>query len=218
MARGRARRGEDTHKALMDAALKQIARGRSFDSLSLRKLTQSVGLVPTAFYRHFESMEALGLALVDDSLRTLRKMMREVREAPQPHEQVIRTSVETYVEYVQANRLHFYFILRERYGGVTTLRHAIRNGIDLFVSELATDLGRFPVMSTWTGEDLRMIAGLIVSTVAEATELILDVPADDTERTAEIMKLTEKRLRLIILAVPQWRSDSPGARRESASG
>ena len=40
MTARRAGRGETTRKALMDAALRQIARGRSCDALSLRKLTQ----------------------------------------------------------------------------------------------------------------------------------------------------------------------------------
>lgn len=206
MTARRAGRGETTRKALMDAALQQIARGRSFDALSLRKLTLSVGIVPTAFYRHFESMEALGLALVDESLRTLRRMMREAREQPVPHEQVIRSSVSTYVRYVQDNRLHFHFIMRERFGGVATLRHGIHNGIQLFVSELATDLGRFPVLDRWSAPDLRMIAGLIVAAVTEATDLVLNAPEDDPDADAEIINTTTRQLRLIVLAVPQWRS------------
>lgn len=204
MARKRPPRG-DTRKALMDAALGQVARGRSFEALSLRKLTQSVGLVPTAFYRHFESMEALGLALVDEAFRTLRRMMREARDRPLPNEQLIRSSVETYTRYVRANRLHFHFILRERYGGVAALRHAIRGEIRLFVSELATDLGRFPILSQWRTEDLQMIATLIVSAVAEATELILDTTGGSDDDEA-IVRSTEKQLRLILLAVPHWRS------------
>jgi AcrR family transcriptional regulator len=190
----------------MEAALKQVARGRSFEAMSLRKLAQSVDIVPTAFYRHFESMEALGLALVDECLRTLRRMMREARERELPDSQILRDSVETYFRYVQANRLHFTFIMRERYGGVAALRHAIRAGIALFVSELATDLGRFPGLTRWTSEDLRMIAGLIVSTVTEATESVLEADGHHPEQVDLELALTEKKLRLVLLAVPHWRS------------
>lgn len=190
----------------MDAALNQVARGRSFEAMSLRKLTGSVGIVPTAFYRHFESMEALGLALVDDSLRTLRRMMRQVREGDFPQKQIIRASVENYADYVRANRLHINFVLRERYGGMAPLRHAIRSGIQLFVSELATDLGRFPMLNSWGAEDLRMVSALIVGAVMETTELLLEAPEDDPERLDEIIKTSEKQLRLVMLAVPQWRS------------
>jgi len=206
MARRKASRGEGTRTALMEAALKQVARGRSFEAMSLRKLAQSVDIVPTAFYRHFESMEALGLALVDECLRTLRRMMREARERELPDSQILRDSVETYFRYVQANRLHFTFIMRERYGGVAALRHAIRAGIALFVSELATDLGRFPGLTRWTSEDLRMIAGLIVSTVTEATESVLEADGHHPEQVDLELAQTEKKLRLVLLAVPHWRS------------
>lgn len=30
--------------------------------------------MPAAFYRHFDSMDALGLVLIDESFRTLREM------------------------------------------------------------------------------------------------------------------------------------------------
>ena len=190
----------------MQAALQQVARGRSFEAMSLRKLTGSVGIVPTAFYRHFESMEALGLALVDDSLRTLRRIMRQAREGDLAQDQIIHASVVNYADYVNKNRLHFNFVLRERYGGVAPLRHAIRNGIQLFISELATDLGRFPLLNTWSAADLRMISALIVGAVMETTELLLDAAQDDAERIEEIVRTSEKQLRLVMLAVPQWRS------------
>lgn len=199
-------KGETTRGALMQAALQQVARGRSFEAMSLRKLTGSVGIVPTAFYRHFESMEALGLALVDDSLRTLRRIMRQAREGDLAQDQIIRASVVNYADYVNKNRLHFNFVLRERYGGVAPLRHAIRNGIQLFISELATDLGRFPLLNTWSAADLRMISALIVGAVMETTELLLDAAQDDAERIEEIVRTSEKQLRLVMLAVPQWRS------------
>ena len=35
--------------------------------------------MPTAFYRHFASLEELGLALVDESFASLRAMLRDVR-------------------------------------------------------------------------------------------------------------------------------------------
>lgn len=193
----------------MDAALRQVARGRSFEAMSLRKLTASVGIVPTAFYRHFESMQALGLELVDESLRTLRKIMRQAREGDLPQEQIIRVSVRNYADYVRTNQLHFNFVLRERYGGIAPLRHAIRTGIALFVSELATDLSRFPILNTWTASDLRMIAALIVGAVMETTELLLEAGDGDADRIAEIVRSSEKQLRLVMLAVPQWRSERP---------
>ena len=64
-ARGRRRtqaeRRRHTRQALLDAALLQIEAGESFDALSLRSVAKAAGVVPTAFYRHFDSMDELGL-------------------------------------------------------------------------------------------------------------------------------------------------------------
>ena len=49
---------------------------------------------------------------------------------------MIRNSVEILVGYVHEHDTHFRFIARERFGGVATLRHAIRHEIRLLASEL----------------------------------------------------------------------------------
>ena len=54
-----------------DAALKLMDARESFEAVSLRSVTRAAGVVPGAFYRHFSSMDELGLALVDESFRAL---------------------------------------------------------------------------------------------------------------------------------------------------
>ncbi len=71
----REERKEATRRAIVAAALKLLD-DRSFSALSLREVTREAGIVPGAFYRHFESMEALGLVLIDESFRALRDMLR----------------------------------------------------------------------------------------------------------------------------------------------
>jgi hypothetical protein len=92
---------------------------------------------------------------------------------------------------------------------VGALRQAIRNEIRLFSRELAIDLARFPYLSGWSTEDLHMMSGLIVNAMVSTTEEILDMPPDDQEAEAEIIRTTEKRLLLVAIGVPHWRS-SPG--------
>ena len=201
----RAERKQRTREALLDGALRLLD-DRAFGSLSLREVTRAAGISPAAFYRHFEDMDELGFALVDESFRRLRQMLRSVREDNRDYGGVIRTSVAVLVRHVHENRAHFRFIARERSGGVPALRRAIRAEIGLFSSELATDLARFPDLRTWSSEDLRMIAALMVSTMVATVEAILDAPADDLLAEPEIILSTEKQLRLIALAIPQWRS------------
>ena len=179
--------------------------GESFDSVSLRAVTRAAGVVPTAFYRHFASMDELGLALVEESFRTLRAMLREAREQPVPAD-IIRRSVQILTAHVRTHRQHFAFVARVRSGGNTVLRHAIRNEVRLFTSELATDLARFEVLRTWSTEDLMMLAGSLVNTMIATIEAMLDVPVAAPEAHDEIVRTAEKQLRLTILAVPHWRS------------
>jgi AcrR family transcriptional regulator len=204
VSESRRARKERTRADLLQAAL-LLLEDESFSSLSLREVTREAGVVPTAFYRHFTNMEELGLALVDESFRTLRQMIRAARmEANAEH--VIRSSVAILVHHVHENRLHFRFIARERFGGVSALRQAIRSEIRLFTSELATDLARFPYLNAWSTEDLHMMAGLIVNAMVSITEEILDLPIDRPEVEDEIVRKVEKQLRLVALAAPHWRS------------
>jgi len=197
-------RKQRTRADLLRAAL-GLLEDQSFSGLSLREVSREAGVVPTAFYRHFASTEELGLALVDESFRTLRPMIRSARsQAGSTH--VIRSSVEILVRHVHENRLHFRFIARERFGGVSALRQAIRTEIRLFSSELATDLARFPYLNEWSTEDLQMMAGLIVNAMVSTAEGILDVPIDSPEVEDEIIRTVEKQLRLVAVAAPHWRS------------
>jgi AcrR family transcriptional regulator len=204
--RTQAERRQQTRQALIDAALLRMDGGASFDSLSLRQVARSAGVVPTAFYRHFSSMDELGLALVDESFRALRSMLRDAREGGLPPEHVIRRSVEILVGHVRQHRQHFLFVARARSTGNGVLRHAIRNEIRLFTSELATDLARFPVLREWTTEDLQMLASLLVNAMIATVEAIIDVPVAAPDAEAAIARVAEKQLRLTMLAVPQWRS------------
>jgi AcrR family transcriptional regulator len=196
---------ERTRIALLDAALRLLER-KSFGSLGLREVAREAGVVPTAFYRHFESMEELGLALIDDSFRTLRRMIRDARSQDLAFEHVIHDSVEILVRHVHAHRLHFRFVARERSSGMPVLRQAIRAEIRLFSSELATDLARFPFLDRWSTEDLGVLATLIVNTMVSTAEEIVEASSGRPEAEQEVVRRAEKQLLLIALGVPQWRS------------
>jgi hypothetical protein len=126
---------------------------------------------------------------------------------------VIDNSVRILSEHVRAHRRHFAFLADARSSGNAVLRHTLRTEIKLFASELATDLARFPVLRDWSTDDLQMLAGLFVDVMIAAIEAMLevgtstlepDLPAPDAE--TEIATLTARRMRLIALAIPHWRS------------
>jgi AcrR family transcriptional regulator len=206
---GREERGVQTRQGLLNAALDLVERGASFASLGLREITREVGVVPAAFYRHFNGVEALGLVLVDESMSSLRQMIREARDAPLPPDRVIQRSVEILVKHVRANRRHFRFIAREMHGGSGAVHQRIRRELQAFTSELALDLGRLPVLNRWSAEDLQMIAALMVNAMVSIAENIVEAPADHPEVEEQVIRVAEKQLRLISLGVPQWKSAPP---------
>ncbi|MDT5094026.1 MAG: hypothetical protein QOH60_3389 [Mycobacterium sp.] len=199
----REERKEATRRAIVAAALKLLD-DRSFSALSLREVTREAGIVPAAFYRHFESMEALGLVLIDESFRMLRDMLRSARAGKLDPNRVIESSVEIVVGSVAAQREHWRFIGRERSSGVTVLRYAIRTEIRLITSELATDLARFPGLNGWSTEDLNVLAGLFVNAMIVVAEAIED--AQDVAAQEEIKRIAVKQLRMIVVGVAGWRS------------
>ncbi len=102
----------------MEAALRLVDE-RGFSSLSLREVAREAGIVPTGFYRHFQDLDELGFALVDESFRSLRQMLRGAREDDGDPVGIIRGSVAVLVRQVYEHRLHFRFIARERSSGDT---------------------------------------------------------------------------------------------------
>ncbi|WP_343710309.1 TetR family transcriptional regulator [Mycobacterium sp.] len=199
----REERKEATRRAIVAAALKLLD-DRSFSGLSLREVTREAGIVPAAFYRHFESMEALGLVLIDESFRTLRDMLRGARAGKLDPNRVIESSVDIVVASVAERREHWRFIGRERSSGVTVLRYAIHTEFRLITSELATDLARFPGLNAWSTEDLTVLATLFVNSMIAIAEAIED--AKSAEALDEIRRTAVKQLRMIVVGVDGWRS------------
>jgi AcrR family transcriptional regulator len=199
----RQERKQRTRKALLDAALGQLE-SRSFGAISLREVTRAAGITPTAFYRHFESMEELGLVLVDESFASLREMMRASRAQVQEPGDDIRASAATLVRHVGTHHPHYRFIARERSGGVASLRAAIAREIDSFSRELVQDLRRYPVLGEMDAAGLDMVASLIVTVMVATAERLLDAPAGDE---ATIRRRTEDQMRVIVLGALRWGRD-----------
>lgn len=188
---------------MLRAALKLLSRS-SYDSISLREVTREAGISPTAFYRHFDDMEELGLVLVEESFGTLSTMLRDARADVTVWPDVIRGSVDVVVRHAAAHELHMRFIARERYGGVRRIRRAIRRELQLFADELALDLATFPVIDTWSPADRRMFAGLVTETMIHMVAELLE--ADEAE-SLELQQRAIDQLRLLALAAPGWRSE-----------
>jgi len=198
----RGERKEQTRRAILDAAL-ELADEQTLAALSLRQVARAVGVVPTAFYRHFDSLDDLGLALVEESFVSLRAMMRAVRRGDPAFDEIIDRSLDVLVEHVHAQRGHFAFIARERAAGPPVVREEIRHQIELFERELATDLARIPGTADWSPEDLQVLANLIVTSVVATAEQVIHARPDAEDR---IVARARTQLRMVLVGALNWES------------
>ena len=201
-AETRNERKERTRQALVDGTL-TLAAERGFAALSLREIARSAGIVPTAFYRHFASLDDLGATLVDDGVTALRLALREVRRTGTG----VSDSVRFVFEQVDPKRDLFGFLIRERHGGSAALRTAITTELQLIVRELVADLSRIPALDSWAPRDLEIAADLIVGTVIHGIGSYISVPARDQK---SVVDRTVHQVRLVALGMGVWK---PGTER-----
>ena len=201
----RAERKERTRRRLLDVTFRLIA-DRNLAGISLREVAREAGIVPTAFYRHYASMDELGVDLVDEAMRPLRQMTREARRGRAAHGDIIADTVAGLARHVSEHPDQFRFLTRERYGGVGAVRRAIATELRLFTSDLTVDLARLTAGYDWTADDLEMAASLMVAAMMSTVMELLEVDQRHPEDVAVLLDRAERQLRLITLGMGQWRS------------
>ncbi|WP_408898961.1 TetR family transcriptional regulator [Nocardioides sp. R1-1] len=208
MTETRVERKERTRRAILDAAL-DLSEGSALVALSLRQVAKEVGIVPTAFYRHFPSIEDLGLALVEEALDTLRVLLRELRRAAgEDAATIIDGSVAVLVEQVRKDHAHYGFIARERFAGPAAVRDAIARGIELAERELAIDLAHLPGTDAWSAADLQVLSELIVAAMVTTAERLLGT-APGSAAEERVAAAARTQLRMMLVGARNWRSRTP---------
>ncbi|ADG77002.1 Transcriptional regulator, TetR family OS=Tsukamurella paurometabola (strain ATCC 8368 / DSM/ CCUG 35730 / CIP 100753 / JCM 10117 / KCTC 9821 / NBRC 16120/ NCIMB 702349 / NCTC 13040) OX=521096 GN=Tpau_0359 PE=4 SV=1 [Tsukamurella paurometabola] len=197
----RAEAKERTRQALLDEAL-ALAGERAFASLSLREVAKAAGVVPTAFYRHFASMDDLGVTLVEDAMRVLRRMLREGRRDGRPSGE---EAVRVVAKQARANDAEFQFLVRERYGGSPELQRAIDVELRLFAKDLTHDLSRIPALADWSVEDLDMIADLYVTIILGFVAELVRIDPRNTRDENELIDRTKRQLTVVALGLGSYR-------------
>ncbi|WP_459549636.1 TetR family transcriptional regulator [Nocardia sp. X0981] len=197
-AASRVERKERTRQALLDGTL-ALAAERGFGALSLREIARSAGIVPTAFYRHFASLEDLGATLVDEGVQALRLALRQLRRTPDAR---LPETVRFVFGEVARKQELYGFLIREQRGGSAALRSAIALELQLIVRELVADLSRIQALDSWSPGDLEVAADLLVATV---TDGIADYVAAAPRDQQSIIERTIQQIRLIALGMGVWK-------------
>jgi AcrR family transcriptional regulator len=194
----RVERKERTRQALLVGTL-TLAAERGFGALSLREIARSAGIVPTAFYRHFDSLDDLGATLVDQGVQALRLALRQLRRTPDAR--ISETARFVFNEVSQKQELYG-FLIREQRGGTAALRSAIALELQLIVRELVADLSRLPALDDWSPRDLEVAADLLVATVIDG---IADYVSATAREQQPIIERTIQQIRLIALGMGAWK-------------
>ncbi|AOE49970.1 HTH-type transcriptional repressor FabR [Kangiella sediminilitoris] len=182
MSGTRAQQKEKTRQAIINAALAHLSADHSFSSMSLREVAREAGIAPTSFYRHFNDMEELGLTLVDESGVTLRELMRKARSRIERKGSIIKTSVDTFMEFVERNPNIFRLLLRERTGISPAFREAIAREIEHFKEELSEYLAQEPM---YAPDQAFTLAEGLVTIVFNAGAEALDMKPEGREALKE---------------------------------
>ena len=72
--------------------------------------------------------------------------------------------------------------------------------------ELATDLARLPNTQAWSGDDLRIMANLVVTAMVSTAEAIILAPPNRPDVEREIVRTAVTQLRMIVVGAANWRS------------
>lgn len=197
----RGERKQRTRRAILDAALR-LSGEQTLAAISLRQVAKEVGIVPTGFYRHFDSVDDLGLVLVEESFGSLRAMLRDVRRDAPAFDRIIDNSIDVLLEHIAAHRAHFGFIVRERGAGPQAVREEIRHQIDVVERELAADLATLPGTDTWAEDDLQVLANLIVTQMVAVAEQVIARPLAGEQIAAR----ARRQLRMVLIGALNWRT------------
>lgn len=186
----RAQQKEKTRRSLIDAAFNQLSAERGFSNLSLREVAREAGIAPTSFYRHFKDMDELGLTMVDEGGLLLRQLMRQARQRIVNEGSVIRTSVDTFMEFIENSPNIFRLLLRESSGTSAEFRAAVSREIQHFVAELT----EFLMASKLTRTQAYLQASASVTLVFHSGGEALDFSQEERKKLAEHLIL---QLRII---------------------
>ena len=207
-------RKRQSRQAIIDAALRLSTSGRSFNSISLREISREIGLVPTAFYRHFKDMDALGLELIDQISLNLKSTLHQIGQSYvyQP-EAKIDKSLELFFQTIHQHTEDWVFIITERWGASQVIRKAIAREIEYLVEDLAIDLQRLAsTKHIQKLDDLKSLAHLVVNLAfnwvmawIELSRQFEEPALAQQQQLLQMQSLTQ--MRLLFHGILNWESN-----------
>lgn len=172
---------------LIDAALRLLGPHRSVSTLSLREVAREAGIAPNSFYRHFRDVDELAIALIDLAGASLRDIIRQARMRVSAGNEVIRPSVETFMEQLESDAKLLHILLREGSTGSDDFKQAVDRELHAFEDELSGDLVRLAAQDGLTLHCPELASKAITRLVFAMGGAALDADSDERREISEQM-------------------------------
>lgn len=200
------RKGSIEREDVIAAALKLLGPHRSVSTLSLREVAREAGIAPNSFYRHFRDIDELAVALIDLAGGTLRQIIREARLRVSAGGEVVRPSVEAFMEQLGAGDQLLHILLREGSVGSDAFKQAVDRELRHFEDELRDDLIRLSQVDWPKAYQPALVAKAI-------TRLVFAMGASAMEQSPEqrraITDQTVDMVRMIVIGAQALARELP---------
>ncbi|WP_430623048.1 HTH-type transcriptional repressor FabR [Acinetobacter amyesii] len=189
------RKATITKEELFQAALNLIGPQKSISSLSLREVAREAGIAPNSFYRHFKDIDELAIELIDRAGGVLRQILHEARLQASRQSSIIRSSVEVFIQQLDADEGNLSLLLREGYTGSHSYKNAVERQLNYFQQELREDLIILERLNQSKLAHPDIVARGITQLVFNMGAKVIDLP---TEQRKEVAEQTMIMIRMIL--------------------
>lgn len=187
------RKGPIEREDVIAAALKLLGPQRSVSTLSLREVAREAGIAPNSFYRHFRDMDELAVALIGLAGGSLRQVIREARLRVSAGGEVVRPSVEAFMEQLEADGNLLHILLREGTVGSDAFKQAVDRELSSFEDELRDDLIRLSQVQWPRAHQPALVAKAITRLVFTMGATAMDQPPgkrrEVTDQIVEMVRM-----------------------------
>lgn len=206
MQKSALRKGGIEREDVIAAALTLLGPTRSVSSLSLREVAREAGIAPNSFYRHFRDIDELAVALIDLAGGTLRQIIREARLRVSVGGEVVRPSVEAFMEQLGSGDKLLNILLREGSAGSDAFKQAVDRELRHFEDELRDDLIRLSQVDWPKAYQPALVAKAITRLVFAMGATAMDLPL---EQRRHVTDQTIQMVQMIVIGAQALARDIP---------
>ena len=167
--------------------MRLLGPNRSVSTLGLREVARAADIAPNSFYRHFRDIDQLAVALIEQAGVALRTIVREARNRASEDGSAVASSVEIFMQQLEADEKYLHLLLREGNAGSTAFKQAIERQLRYFEDELQEDLIRLSALSGRPILQPALVSKAITRLIFALGATVMDQSTSQRAQTADEM-------------------------------